>query len=85
MSILQPQTFSIVTMNSYVAKYVVCLQVADIFAVGLQEQCWRCNKERMMEIGQAFMRRLNVRYAGQLFFPFTFPLPIYAFLSPHFL
>jgi len=38
--------------------------VADIFAVGLQEQCWRCNKERMMEIGQAFMRRLNVRYAG---------------------
>jgi len=39
-------------------------RVEDIFAVGLQEQCWQCNYDDMMDIGQTFLRRLNLKYPG---------------------
>lgn len=39
-------------------------QVADIFAVGLQEQCWQCNEDDMMDIPRAFLRRLNGQGLG---------------------
>jgi len=34
-------------------------KVADIFAVGLQEHCWRCNKDDMWDIPEEFLKRLS--------------------------
>lgn len=34
-------------------------QVADIYAVGLQEQCWQCDSDDMLDIPTAFLRRLE--------------------------
>jgi len=36
-------------------------QIADIFAVSLQEQCWKCNLNDMLAIPEAFLRRLVTR------------------------
>jgi len=34
-------------------------KVADIFAVGLQEQCWSCNFDDMLDIPKEFMKKLS--------------------------
>jgi len=34
-------------------------KVADIFAVGLQEHCWHCNKDDMWDIPEEFLKRLS--------------------------
>merc|ERR1712168_845119 len=34
-------------------------QTAEIYAIGLQEQCWMCNKKNMLKISNAFLGRLN--------------------------
>jgi len=34
-------------------------QAADIFAVGLQEQCWQCNEDEMIDIPRVFLNRLT--------------------------
>jgi len=34
-------------------------QVADIFAVGVQEQCWQCNQDDMLAIPRKFLQRLG--------------------------
>merc|ERR1712181_165996 len=39
-------------------------QPADIFAVGLQEQCWQCNEDEMMDIPRAFLNRLHLHGLG---------------------
>merc|ERR550519_2961729 len=39
-------------------------QVADIIAVGLQEQCWQCDYDDMIDIPKAFLRRLRARGHG---------------------
>jgi len=39
-------------------------RAAEIFAIGLQEQCWQCNEDEMMDIPLAFLKRLNNRGLG---------------------
>merc|ERR1739844_635885 len=34
-------------------------QTAEIYAIGLQEQCWMCNKKNMLKISNAFLGRLK--------------------------
>jgi len=34
-------------------------KVADIFAVGVQEQCWQCNQNDMLDIPKKFLQRLS--------------------------
>jgi len=34
-------------------------QLSDLYAIGLQEQCWQCNEQDMMDIPNKFLRRLN--------------------------
>ena len=39
--------------------FVILIQVADIFAVGLQDHCWHCNKDDMLDIPTEFLKRLS--------------------------
>jgi len=34
-------------------------QEADIFAVGVQEQCWQCDQDDMLDIPRKFLQRLS--------------------------
>jgi len=36
-------------------------QMADIFAVSLQEECWKCNKNDLADIPKAFLKRFDER------------------------
>ena len=52
-------------------SYVICSQFVDIYAIGLQENCWRCDPKQREQIAKKFMNVLNkafLRYAkGKLF------------------
>jgi len=37
---------------------------ADIFAIGLQEECWKCNKENLPQIMKFFLDRINSKNKG---------------------
>jgi len=40
-------------------------QAADIYAVGLQEDCWNCATKKLSEIPKAFLNRLELKLKGQ--------------------
>jgi len=40
-------------------------KVADIYAVGLQENCWNCEKNKLSEIPKAFLNQLELKLKGQ--------------------
>lgn len=51
--------FKEAAMDKLLGIDVAGAKVADIFAIGLQELCWHCNKEDLTKIPAAFKSRLS--------------------------
>jgi len=48
-------------MDAVLGLNVPQLKLADIYAIGLQENCWMCDTQNMRNIANAFLQRLMVK------------------------